>query len=82
MAEATEFSFTYKEIVEALVKKQGLHEGIWMLNVEMGLQGANVGPDDNRLVPAALVPLVKMGIKRADKLTSLSVDAAVVNPRE
>ncbi len=81
MAEASQFMFSYKEIVEALVKKQGLHEGIWVLSVNLGMQATNVGPTESDLKPAALVAIMGIGIQKADKETNLSVDAAKVNPK-
>ncbi len=80
MAEVTQFNFSYQEVVEALIKKQGLHEGIWVLTIEFGLGAGNIGPDENSLNPSAVIAVGKIGIKRADKITNLSVDASVVNP--
>jgi len=83
MAEMNSIIFNYKEVVEALIKQQGIHEGIWALYVEFGLTAANVGVDDsgNNFAPAAIVPLQKFGIIRADKVSNISVDAAEVNPK-
>lgn len=82
MAEMTQLLFSHKEVVTALVKEQGLHEGIWMLAVQFGMGASNVGQldDGSDINPAAIIPLLKIGINRTDKLTNLSVDAAVVNP--
>lgn len=80
MAEATQFAFSHQEVVEALIKKQGLHEGLWGLYVEFGLAAANVGPDSNAINPAAVVAVSKVGIIKTDKPTNLTVDAAKVNP--
>lgn len=81
MAEATKFLFSYKEVVVALIKQQGIHEGIWSLLVEFGLAAANAGPDDDQLAPAAIIPVQKIGIHKVETPTNLSVDAAVENPR-
>ena len=80
MAEITAYHFEYKEVVEALTKRQGLHEGIWQLSIEYGFTAANIGPSDNDLKPAAIIPLVKIGIGKVVKETNLTVDAAKVNP--
>jgi hypothetical protein len=82
MAEAQNYVFTYKEIATALVKQQGLHEGLWAVYVEFGIGAANLpaGPNPEIIVPAAIVPIVKMGIQRAPQPNSLTVDAAEVNP--
>jgi len=68
-----------RKVAKALVKLQDLHEGIWGILFEFGLQGTNIGDEDN-LIPAAIVPVVRVGLQRFDKLNSLSVDAAEVNP--
>ena len=81
MAETTtRFTFDHKEIVETLIKKQGLHEGLWMIYVEFGLGAINAGPSDDQLLPAAIVPIVKIGLQKGEKENSLTVDAAKVNP--
>lgn len=81
MAEPTQFSFSYKELAEILVKKQDLHEGIWSFNVRFGMQATNFGPGPNELKPAAIIPIMDIGIQRVDQENNLTVDAAKVNPR-
>jgi hypothetical protein len=80
MAEATRYTFTHKEVVESLIKRQGLHEGLWMLYVEFGLGAINTGPAEDQIVPAAVVPIVKMGLQKGEKENALTVDAAKMNP--
>ena len=41
MAETNLVTFSYKEVVEALIKKQDLHDGIWALYIEFGIGAAN-----------------------------------------
>jgi hypothetical protein len=81
MAEASQFMFSYREVVEALIKKQGLHEGIWGLSVNFGIQATNVGPNELDLKPAAIIPILSIGIQRFEKENNLSADAAKVNPK-
>jgi hypothetical protein len=80
MAEAKTYTFKHKEIAEALVKHLGLHEGIWGILVEFGISAANIGNPDGDQLPAAIVPILHIGLQRYEKLNSLSVDAAKVNP--
>jgi len=82
MPEAQQFIFTYRDIAEALVKQQGIHEGLWGIYVEFAIAAANIGttPEGNDTVPAAIVPIQKIGIQRFDEANSLTVDAAKVNP--
>lgn len=81
MSQPTQFAFSHAEVVEALLKKEGIHEGIWRLTVRFGLKGANMGPSDDNLLPTAIIPVTELGIVRDPKATNLSVDAAQVNPR-
>jgi hypothetical protein len=81
MAETDRVSFTYREVVEALLRTQNIHEGIWGLFVEFALAASNVGPSDEELKPAAIVPIVKIGLQRFEKENNLSVDASKANPK-
>jgi len=93
MAEIEQLFFDYKEIVTALIIKEGIHEGIWAIYVEFGLVAANMGfaeegktnptlhePPTN-LLPTAMVPIKRIGLVRATAISEISVDAAVVNPK-
>lgn len=82
MVEVQIISFTNREIAEMIVKKQNLHEGLWGISIEFGLSAANVHttPDPENLLPAAIIPVVKIGLQRFSTPNSLTVDAAVVNP--
>lgn len=84
MPEIQNFTFTHQEIAELLVKQQDLHEGLWGLYIEFGIAGANIsqGPGDGNLLPAAVVPVVRIGIQRFDKPNSLTVDAAQTKPAQ
>lgn len=84
MAEPTQFAFNHKELVELMIKKQGIHEGIWSLSLRFGLQATNFGtnPDGSDILPVAMIPVIEIGIQRGEKLNNISVDAAQVNPRE
>jgi hypothetical protein len=80
MGEIDAYTFDYKEVATALIKQQGLHEGIWTLTVEFGLAAANIGGSENDLKPSAIVAIVKLGLKKTEVGNNLSVDAAKVNP--
>src|SRR5262249_42048626 len=82
MPEPTQITFTHKEVVEALVRKQDIHNGIWGLYVRFGINAANIGQEPaSELLPAAIIPVLEIGIQRFDKVNNLSVDASVVNPK-
>lgn len=81
MPEATTIMFTHKELAEALVKAHGIHEGIWGVAIQFGLGAATAGPNEKELQPAAVVPVMAVGIRKFDTENNLTVDAAKVNPR-
>jgi hypothetical protein len=82
MAEPRQYLFSYKEIAEALVKQEEIHEGLWGIYVEFGIGAANIGttPESNDTVPAAIVPIQRIGIQKFDQPSNMTVDAAEVNP--
>ncbi len=76
---------TYKDVIEALIKHQNIHEGIWQLYIEFGISGGNMpiapeGSDDLRISPVAMVPITKIGLLKVDKENPLALDASKVNP--
>lgn len=80
MAEATQISFKHRELVELLIKKQGIHEGIWGLFVKFGMGASNVGPTEADIMPAAIIPVLEIGIQKFEKESNIAIDAAKVNP--
>ena len=79
MAESNQIIFSHKEVAEALIKQQGIHKGIWGVYIRFGITGANIGTLES-LLPAAIVPILEIGLQRFEEETNLSVDAAKVNP--
>lgn len=81
MAEPSQYIFSPKEVAESLIKRQGLHEGLWSLYFEFGLGAGNLNmPGSSDVVPTALIPVIKMGLIRAKEINNLTADAAIVNP--
>lgn len=80
MAELGQITFTHKEVVEALVKQQGVHEGIWGIYIKFGIKGVNMGSSPADVVPTAIIPVLQIGLQRFEEENNLSVDAAKVNP--
>jgi hypothetical protein len=81
MAEPTQIVFSYKEVAEALLKKENIHEGIWGLYIQFGISAANAGPDKDSLRPTAIVPILHIGLQKFEEENNLAVDAALVNPK-
>ena len=80
MAEATQYVFSFKELAEMLVKKQDLQEGLWGVYVKFGINAGNISFGGSDHFPTAMVPILEIGIQKQDEPSSLTVDAAVVNP--
>ncbi len=81
MGEVTQITFTYKEVVEALVKKHDLHSGIWGIYIKFAIKATNLGATESDLLPTAIVPVVEIGLQAFETETNLSVNAATVNPK-
>jgi len=83
MPETEQITFKHKEIAAVLVREAGLHEGIWGLWIKFGIKAANIGtteePGDD-LMPAAIIPVLQIGLQRFEKETAIAVDASKVNP--
>lgn len=81
MAETNQILFDYKEVAEALIRKQDIHEGLWGLYIEFGLGAANIADEATKgLTPAAVVAVRRVGLQRFPVENNLTVDAAQVNP--
>lgn len=80
MPEMKQVVFSHKEVAEALIRYNDIHEGLWGLYVEFGLAGANVVQPGGDLNPAAVVPIVKLGLQRFEEPSNLTADASIVNP--
>lgn len=80
MAETNQIGYTHKELATLLVKDRRLHSGYWGIYVKFGIQAINVGPTPAGLLPAAVIPILEIGLQKFDKETNLSVNAAEVNP--
>jgi hypothetical protein len=80
----SEHKYSIEDLLTALLRDQGIHEGHWALNVEFSATGASVKPQDNpeRTLPGLIVSLNSATLLRTDSAAAGTVDAAVVNPRK
>ncbi len=81
MPETKQITFSHKEVAEALIKHAGLDEGIWGLYVEFGIAAANVEPPGGELTPAAIVPIIRMGLQRFQEENALTADAGALTSK-
>jgi hypothetical protein len=80
--EVDQYSYTFKELTELMIKQAGIHEGRWMMQVTFGFGALNGGPTPDQIMPTGFVGLQKIGLMKAqpDSPEILTVDAAAVNP--
>jgi hypothetical protein len=80
MAEVNQVTFKIRELTEVLIRHLELKDGYWVLYVEFGIGGANISPNEDlsESLPAAIVPIQKVGLRRVDELTPMAVDAASI----
>lgn len=76
MAEAKQYTFSYREVAELMVQELGITEGLWGLYVKFGIAAANAGPDNENMKPTAIVPVLELGLQKFDEPSNLTVDAA------
>jgi transcriptional regulator with XRE-family HTH domain len=80
MAEPTQIIFKYQELAEVLARHANVTTGHWGIFIKFALGATNIGPDNNNLQPAAIVPVVEIGIRQFDEPCNLTVDAAQIKP--
>src|SRR5436309_1603423 len=83
MAEVSQYSFSIAEITEALIKQQGLHEGQWIIAVELNINVGIMGMSPETSRPGAMLLANQVQLVRAmpdQHPPHLIVDAAKVNP--
>ncbi len=72
------FNFTYQELAEMMVKATGVTEGLWGVRINFGIAATNVGSGGQDMRPAAIVPVVDIGLQRFEKPSNLTVDAGEI----
>lgn len=80
----SEHRFSIKELIEALLRDQGIHEGYWALNIEFGAVGTSVNAPEGYggTLPGMIVSVNSATLMRAGSATQGAVDAALANPRK
>ena len=83
MAEVTQYSFSWLEVTELLIKKQNIHDGNWIVVVEYGIAAGMFGQNESDIKPGVLISGNSLQLVKAqpNAPTALVVDAATVNPK-
>lgn len=76
--------FSINELIEALLRDQGIHEGYWALNIEFGAVGTSVNAPagSSGTLPGMIVSVNSATLMRAESRAQGAVDAALANPRK
>jgi hypothetical protein len=83
MATPSQYVFDLKEAATALIKEQGIHEGVWVLGFEFTLGAGLFGTTPADMRPGAFAHIVKLQLTRhaeGGPEVPFAVDAAIVNP--
>ncbi len=81
MAEVSQYIFSHRDLVETLIRKQGLHEGVWTLAFQLGMAATQVpSPAGGDPLPGAVLSIFAVALQKADKEGPTALDAAKVNP--
>ncbi|RDS81464.1 hypothetical protein [Dyella psychrodurans] len=84
MANASQYTFSFEEVVTSLIKQQDISEGLWALSLNFKFEAKNVRMDANRkdVNPGFIGFVQHIGIVRVEKsIPGITVDAAKVNPK-
>lgn len=79
----SQHKYSIEDLLSALLRDRGIHEGHWALNIEFSATGAAVKPQDNpaRTLPGLIVSVNSATLICAESTAPGAVDAASVNPR-
>lgn len=83
MAEPTQYGFDLNEVATALIKQQGIHEGLWSVGFEIVMGAGHFGPTPAEARPGAFMQISKVQLLRHEAGSpeaGKAVDAAIVNP--
>lgn len=82
MPDPTRFEYDNNELLELMLKDQGIHEGNWILSVKFQHTAANMGllDDGTDASPTSLSMVKYVGIVNITEPLPFSVDASKVNP--
>ncbi|AHX16266.1 hypothetical protein CH75_09125 [Dyella jiangningensis] len=85
MADPTAFTFDPKEVMTALLKHQGIHDGSWTFGVGLSIAVTNIGksPEDPQMRPGVVTQIENVTITQLPVPTAgLTFDAAELNPKK
>ena len=84
MTELKQFEYSNKELIAALLRDQGIHEGHWILAAQLAFTAMNIGQlaDGSDASPAGVVAVTGIQITNIPEPLPFSVNAADANPKK
>lgn len=72
-----QYMYSQKQVIEALLKLEGICEGRWTLVIQFGFAAITAGPDEDHMAPTAMIGVTGFGLERAVEATKgVIVDAS------
>jgi len=72
--------FSIEDVIEALIKAQGIHEGLFCLSVTFNIGIGDFGPTQESLAPGVSACISRLGLQQVQTPGPHTVNAAQVNP--
>jgi hypothetical protein len=72
--------FSFQELTLLMIKDRNIHRGHWHLYTTFGLTALHLKQPDGRFFPAAITPVIELGIEETLQPNERSLDAGKVNP--
>lgn len=79
--ERKQFTISYAELTELLIKRSDIHTGHWGILITFGMSVTNYKLGGGQMLPTAVLPIMSIGIQNSPVPNELTVDAAKVNPQ-
>lgn len=76
-----QFALPMRELAKVLARHFAITDGLWDLTVEFKLGAATMGPSEELVLPTAVASVSRVGLKAAEKVGPLTIDAAELDAR-
>lgn len=78
--EKQKYPLPYKELVGYMLKKHGIHNGIWGVYASFQFAAANAKDPTGEVLPGSVAAIKEIGISPYQDESSIAFDAAKLNP--
>lgn len=78
--EKQKYSLPYKELVEYMLKKHSIHDGIWGVYASFQFAAANTKDPSGEVLPGSVAAVKEIGIVQYPEESTIAFNAANLNP--